>query len=66
MKLRFIGQDGSMGLLKGQAYNVELKAKGNFIWVTIPRFEFRHMVWGKWSCPYSSPQTFANNWEAVK
>ena len=63
MYLRFIGSDGSMRLSHGKVYNVNLKTKGNYIWVTMPVFEFRHNVFGMWKCPYSSPQSFAANWE---
>ena len=65
IKLKFIGENGSMRLTHGETYKVELKTKDNFIWVIIPHFEFRHMIFGKWECPYSSPQAFAANWEAV-
>lgn len=57
MLLRFIGADGSMGLKKGQVYIVKISTTLEHIIV-------------KWtgvgscgSCPYSSPQTFAANWE---
>lgn len=57
MLLRFIGTDGSMGLKKGQVYIVRISTTLEHIIV-------------KWtgvdscgSCPYSSPQTFAANWE---
>ena len=63
MYLRFIGADGSMGLDHGKVYNVNVKTKNDYIWVTMPRFEFRHMVFGVWKCPYSSPQSFSANWE---
>ena len=63
IKLRFIGADGSMRLQHGKVYNIRLKTKNNYIWVIIPNFEFRHMSFWNWRCPYSSPQTFAANWE---
>ena len=62
MYLKFIGADGSMRLSRGEIYNVSVKTKDNYIWVIIPRFEFRAKVFGVWECPYSSPQTFSENW----
>lgn len=63
MYLKFIGANGSMGLIHGRTYNVKIKTKNEYIWVIIPRFEFRPFVFGTWRCPYSSPQSFAANWE---
>ena len=65
MYLRFIGANGSMGLIHGKIYDVNVKTKNNYIWVTIPGFELRDRVFGKWECPYSSPQSFSANWEMV-
>ena len=66
MYLRFIGANGSMGLTHGEEQEVRIKTKNDYIWVMIPMFELRHKVFGKWECPYSSPQSFAANWEGVK
>lgn len=63
MRLRFIGMNGSMGLTSGVIYEVQVKSKGNYIWVIIPNFEFREKVFGTWRCPYSSPRSFSANWE---
>lgn len=63
MFLRFIGANGSMGLTYGEVYEVRIKTKNDYIWVIIPMFQFRDKVFGKWECPYSSPQSFAANWE---
>ena len=65
MFLKFIGQDGSMRLKHDKVYNVRIESKNNYIWVVIPRFEFRHMVFDTWKCPYSSPQSFAANWTTI-
>lgn len=62
MLLKFIGADGSMKLNHGQVYNVAVVADDEYIWVKMPRFEFRERIFGVWKCPYSSPQTFAENW----
>ena len=63
MYLRFIGANGSMRLRHGKVYKVSVKTKDGYIWVIIPGFEFRDRVFKVWKCPYSSPQSFANNWE---
>ena len=58
MYLKFIGEDGSMGLSHGRIYDVQVKTKNNYIWVIIP-----NILFDVWKCPYSSPQSFAKNWE---
>lgn len=55
MYLKFIGEDKSMGLSHGRVYDVRVKTKNNYIWVEIPN--------SAWKCPYSSPQSFAANWQ---
>jgi hypothetical protein len=47
-----------MGLSRGRVYDVKLKTTNNNIWVIIP-----NILFGAWKCPYSSPQSFAANWE---
>lgn len=56
MKLRFIGEDGSMGLKNGEAYDARIYIRGKFLWVEwkVGRFMTR-------SCPYSSTKAFAQN-----
>ena len=63
MYLRFIGANGSLKLTHGEVYNVKVKTKDEHIVVMIPNFEHRHMIFGTWKCLYSSPQSFAENWE---
>ena len=58
MYLKFVGKDKSMGLSHGKTYNVRVKTKNNYIWVEIP-----NILFGSWKCPYSSPQSFAANWQ---
>jgi len=60
MHLRFVGKDKSMGLSRGRVYDVRIKTTNNNIWVIIP-----NILFGAWKCPYSSPQSFAANWESV-
>ena len=57
MILKFIGKDESMGLKHGKNYMVSIKSYGNLIWVEW-QGEDKPCV-----CPYSSPQSFASNWE---
>ena len=60
MKLRFIGIDGSMGLKHGETYKVCLSSNADYIVV------FFYFENGDYDCcPYSSPLSFAKNWEAV-
>ena len=59
MKLRFIGQNGSMGLTHGRIYKVSLRTRHNCIVAEIYRNFWDDAI----ICPYSSPQAFANNWE---
>ena len=53
MLLKFIGKNGSMGLIYGKTYDVKIISRYHYILV-------------KWDsckvCPYSSPQSFAENW----
>lgn len=56
MKLRFVGKDGSMGLTYNKVYDVGVCCKDGFIWVS----------WSNGNCPYSSPDTFAQNWSSIK
>lgn len=54
MYLKFIGENGSMGLAHGCVYDVIVEDNRGLIWV-IQRY------FGP-SCPYDSPQSFAENW----
>ena len=58
MYLKFVGEDKSMGLSHGKMYNVRVKTKNNYIWV-----EISNILFSSWECPYSSPQSFAANWQ---
>lgn len=53
MFLKFIGQDGSMGLRKNKYYEVRVYSDTQFIWL-----ETKDGV----RCPYTTPQAFASNW----
>lgn len=52
MYLKFIGENGSMGLQSGSIYKVKITSDKNYIyvWCGFGRF------------PYSSPKSFAENW----
>lgn len=63
MRLRFIGANGSMGLTNGKVYEVQVNSVENYIWTVILDFEFSEKTFGTWKCPYSSPESFAANWE---
>lgn len=64
MTLRFIGADGSMGLKHGETYWVDITTPFTF---SGPYLRVRIYLGGNnvVDCPYSSPQSFAKNWEAV-
>lgn len=58
MKLKFIGEDGSMGLRTGEVYDIRIFIKGECLWV-----EWKVNLYTVKSCPYISTQSFAQNWE---
>ena len=53
MLLKFIGENGSMGLIKDREYLVEVYSHNECIWV-----EWKP----NYKCPYASPQALARNW----
>lgn len=55
MCLKFIGKNGSMGLVFGRVYDVKIVSDSRYIWVK----------WGNKQCPYSSPQALASNWRTI-
>jgi hypothetical protein len=57
MHLTFIGKDGSLGLKHGKQYYVEIVTKNGMLQATIYNGLY------KCGCPYSSPQSFAENWK---
>lgn len=67
MKLRFIGEDGSMGLRYGRIYicrigtSMELLSMNECIWVEFDTGTSR----GVRRCPYSSIKKLLENWEEV-
>ena len=58
MKLRFVGEDGSMGLKNGEGYETHIFIKEKLLWV-----EWKVNVFAVRPCPYSSTKAFAQNWE---
>lgn len=56
MNLRFIGENGSMGVTHGQVYKVEIYV------------QYGHVVvrWLGGLCPYSSLRSFMDNWEDIR
>lgn len=67
MRLKFIGTDDSMKLRYGEVYDVTIKSSRYFIWAHVKKIEksdgFYNVI--ECTCPYSSPQSFANNWSTV-
>lgn len=57
MKLKFIGEDGSMGLRFGGVYDARIFIQGKFLWV-----EWKASLFSVKKCPYSSTKAFAQNW----
>lgn len=58
MKLKFIGKDGSMGLVHGKSYKVFLRSVGKYLIAYISKGLFNEIA-----CPYGSVQAFAANWK---
>ena len=52
----FVGNDGSMGLGRGQICWIKTEIKQNLLWVT----------WKDNSCPYPSLENFLENWEVLR
>lgn len=65
MTFRFIGTDGSMGLVTGKLYRAELQTRGRtggegYLWARVYDCG-KYLV----DCPYSSIKAFTQNWEAL-
>lgn len=56
MKARFIGKNGSMGLVHGRIYNIQIWSDNDYIYVR----------WGSLTCPYTNLKTLHENWRAVE
>ncbi len=66
-RLRFVGEDGSMGLTRGAVYDVEIRIRKNWIWVSwIPIGPYQTSGDPPRCCPYETTQAFALNWETLK
>lgn len=54
--MKFIGEDGSMGLRHGQTYKVKTFYKNGYLYVK----------WGLFRmCPYESMKSLYKNWEDI-
>ncbi len=63
-ELRFIGENGSMGLERGRVYAVKMLTFRGYFWVIwTPHRPWPTSGEPPRSCPYGSVQAFANNWE---
>ena len=62
MLLRFIGRNGSMGLTHGKNYNVSIRNSNDNRYIYVEWMNKNE----KYGCPYSSPQSFAANWESAR
>lgn len=60
MWLRFIGEDGLMGLTHGVVYNCSIKSMGSYLWVTWKNKEINNP-----SCPYKTFAELLSDWEEV-
>ena len=58
MLLRFIGKNGSMGLITGQGYECQISTRGNYIYVSW------HTGMMTMDCLYESIKALSENWEA--
>lgn len=56
MYLRYIGENGSLGLAYGQIYRVTVDTQQGRVIVR----------WDSGYCPYTSLKAFMNNWEDLK
>lgn len=52
----FVGNDGLMGLGRGQICWIKTEIKQNLLWVT----------WKDNSCPYPSLESFLESWEVLR
>lgn len=60
MKMRYIGEHGSMGLVRGKEYKVSINTRYNYIVVTWSDFR------GKHACPYATIKAMLQNWEEIE
>lgn len=56
MKARFVGENGSMGLVHGKVYRIQITSNEDYISV----------FWGTNACYYVNLKTLHENWRAVE
>lgn len=56
MKARFVGENGSMGLVHGRVYNILICSNDDYISVS----------WGSGRCNYANLKKLHENWRAVE
>ena len=59
MNLKFIGEDGSMGLKHGEVYDTSIVCTFHDKYITVKWLDHDGVFR---LCPYSSPAAFAANW----
>lgn len=61
MRMRFIGENGSLGFRNGCVYDVTVSTDAicNLLILGLNRHPFTR-------CPYESPQSLAKNWETAE
>lgn len=60
MEAKFIGLDGSMGLVNGRTYDIDIHTRDNMIYVAwLDGFNAYSRTW----CPYSSIESLYANWQ---
>lgn len=57
MRLKFIGADGSLGLMHGEYYNASLDTSYHMLIASIKTGWISDTI-----CPYETLQAFAKNW----
>lgn len=60
MLLKFIGEDGSMGLRHGDVYECNIATIPPYVWIAV-----RMPSGGSITCPYSSLRMLQAEWQEV-
>lgn len=63
MRLKFIGEDGSMGLKHGKWYTCKVRTVADRVYVSWLIVDENGRKIGQKSCPYESFAAMLKNWE---